>query len=109
MLILLDIPEGMVRAEAGTLMNMKVVGQVEVTEVVEEEASLAYSLQMHTTLSTCHLGKAVVEGIPHMEMEGEEEVMLTLNMLNFLNGIIHLPFLELFIIVFMDIKMKTGS
>ena len=30
-----------------------------------------------------------------------------LNLLNFLNGIIHLPFLELSIIIFRDIKMRT--
>ena len=32
---------------------------------------------------------------------------LTFNLLNFLNGIIHLPFLEQSIITFMDIKMRT--
>ena len=32
----------------------------------------------------------------------------TLNLLIFLNGIIHLPFLELSIIVFRDIKIGTG-
>ena len=34
---------------------------------------------------------------------------LTLIMPNFLNGIIHLPFLALSIIIFRDIKMKTWS
>ena len=36
-------------------------------------------------------------------------IMLTLNLLNFLNKIIHLPFLELSIIIFTDIKLKTWS
>ena len=34
---------------------------------------------------------------------------LTLNLLNFLNWIIHLPFLELYIIMLRDIKTKTWS
>ena len=34
---------------------------------------------------------------------------LTLSMLNFLNGIIHLPFLALSIIILRDIKMRTWS
>ena len=34
---------------------------------------------------------------------------LTLNLLNFLNGIIQLPFLDLSIIIFRDIKMITWS
>ena len=36
-----------------------------------------------------------------------DEIILTLNLLNFFNGIIHLPFLELSIIIFREIKMKT--
>ena len=35
--------------------------------------------------------------------------ILTLTMPNFLNGIIHLPFLALSIIIFRDIKMKTWT
>ena len=35
--------------------------------------------------------------------------LLTLTLLNFLNGIIQLPFLELSIIIFKDIKMRTWS
>ena len=34
---------------------------------------------------------------------------LTLNLLNFLNGIIHLPFLDLSIIIFKDTKMRSWS
>ena len=36
-------------------------------------------------------------------------IKLALTMPNFLNGIIHLPFIELSIIIFRDIKMKTSS
>ena len=32
---------------------------------------------------------------------------LTLNLLNFINGIIHLQYLELSIIIFRDIKIET--
>jgi hypothetical protein len=35
--------------------------------------------------------------------------ILTINLLNFLNGLVQLPFLELFIIKFVDIKMKVSS
>ena len=38
--------------------------------------------------------------IPHL-------TLLTINVPNFLNGIIHFPFLTLSIIIFRDIKMKT--
>ena len=37
------------------------------------------------------------------------EIILTLNLLNVLNGIIHLHLLELSIIIFRDIRMQTGS
>ena len=35
------------------------------------------------------------------------EYSWTLNLLNFFNGIIHLPFLELSLIIFREIKMRT--
>ena len=37
------------------------------------------------------------------------KIYLILNLLNILNWIIHLPFLGLFFIIFMDIKMRTRS
>ena len=39
----------------------------------------------------------------------KENILLTLTMPNFLNGIFHPPFLELSIIIFSDVKMKTQS
>ena len=37
------------------------------------------------------------------------KLLLTLNLLNFLNGLIHLPFLELSIIIFREIKIAWIS
>ena len=43
------------------------------------------------------------------ESQGNILTTLTLNLLNFLNGIIHLPVLEMSIINFRNIKMRTWS
>ena len=40
-------------------------------------------------------------------MQSFIKLNLTLNLLNVFNGIIYLPFLELTIIIFKDIRMKT--
>ena len=37
---------------------------------------------------------------------GDSAVLFNLNLLNFLNGVIHLLFMELFIIIFRDSKMR---
>ena len=42
-----------------------------------------------------------------LQHKSQGRQMLTLNLLNFLNGIIHFPFLELSIIIFRDIMMRT--
>ena len=44
---------------------------------------------------------------PNIIPNGDILHFLTLTMPNFLNGIIHLPFMELSIIILRDIKMKT--
>ena len=48
------------------------------------------------------------EKMHHMKIinANNKQVNLTLTMPSFLNGIIHLPFMELSIIIFRDIKMK---
>ena len=45
--------------------------------------------------------------VRHQVLQYRHIALLILNLLNFLNGIIHLPCLELSIIIFRDIKMRT--
>ena len=44
-----------------------------------------------------------------VESESDWNCPLTINLLNFLNEIIQFPFLELTIIIFRDIKMRSWS